>query len=1359
MSTDSGFEIGNNREVDNEAVLCNPDDTVLTHLETDHLPPADVCIDPESPVPEEWKLPSGGRDYGEPGKKGIIPETDELRLRDRETQDEENSQAKPQQSSSIHRGWSHSSGAMPEVPSPSDRLPARLSNPRGHTLPTFLIEKAFTDSHPSNARFSMSNEICFKDVRGIDCACDACFNVNTAPQNGHEKRYSDDSIATLTSSYHQKKIPLLPALGINTTINNKEFPTNFHTDTATTTNQIAVSNTKESHLFLSNSSDVGNPEVQVDAYEKTTELQILNVPYPQTLATDSGYASLGNGQSTQNKKEDDAQTVFTDNQELDVPGDVKKKLSTAFTGELLQNIRDVLSACYIEKEIRNALAEILKEFSIRCRKTASSKQQKDATTFVRHYRHCIAKLFEAYIKEISGTKQEESDEEEEDGANVKAQDGLSLAEKMQLWHANRPEIPKPDDLITNANPTDEEIGDIEEYTISQYSEAWKFITNGHEFRWLIGRIKTEMVLTERRETPAENIRLEILRGLASSRRSGQSQGNGCEFSTASFEIEWTLLAFLKDHYPNQQSLELASIITIVGSGVDVQTLTCAEYMRQVWPTTGVETLNALQEAVEKGQGGSYQCTTTENTQITLSINVAKVSAVVSGTDPSIAEIGQQLAWLGAALRESPFDFSMAYSTPEIAIRTSRQAKFTLSHHITRIDSHQGDAQPNGSCWHPLFRNPIIVKGYPILARVNGEKGLEIPLNMMAGLGEASRVTNFDGGLLIKGFSTMFCPTQQMKSSLLWHFLYNDDGSRMPYLSADNISGGRLSIQDVDSPFLEHSRHFLGWASSVEIHAGTKDVKYEDIEWAGSSLATAGLAIQNASLVAGKFLSGGVSFVRGIQDTPIYIGRGGGPYAQEVHSARNMTVVLYDVGEHRGWLVDGASALLHITRTQLVSNPYCESDLFRLEDFQYADSNAGVSAANVALMNKKNRNMVIFEDVETSTESRSNVDEVAEDQVKRVTKRWTYQDLVRQTYHILEQIHDYQTKMMASPTLGVRCSPREKLIGFGFMDIVDGQNELLPRVATLKASGRGWVDFTRTIRAITLLGKGFGEIIRPKKDSNKLCEYWHHVPTGKDYLVASTTTLKEISRKYGNFGFDSLELANGIYWHKPDKLFESCQCKPISKKGICDRVQVLLPPSLGTKKHPHPFKFPDGAVIFGRSKRFPWRWPSKGEPVKGETSDSELDDESGFHDSGIGSQRSTSDPASDPASDIDRTGGLSSSPSNRSPLSSIVEGAMMSGGLGENEEIQNAVDPLILEDEIQAPPPPGVIPLGGSAINFGEFEMPPLSAQTSLQVPTRPWGAKRTWDRFKEKAPQVFPTKKQKLIAGTHSLEDANDGKK
>jgi hypothetical protein len=97
----------------------------------------------------------------------------------------------------------------------------------------------------------------------------------------------------------------------------------------------------------------------------------------------------------------------------------------------------------------------------------------------------------------------------------------------------------------------------------------------------------------------------------------------------------------------------------------------------------------------------------------------------------------------------------------------------------------------------------------------------------------------------------------------------------------------------------------------------------------------------------------------------------------------------------------------------------------------------------------------------------------------------------------------------------------------------------------------------------------------------------------------------------------MELANGIYWHKPDKLFEPCKCNSKS----CDRVQVLMPASLGLKRHPQPFGCDDGAVIFGRSKRFPWHWPSTGDPVEGGSSEVE-DDESGFHDSGLGSNLSS-----------------------------------------------------------------------------------------------------------------------------------------
>jgi hypothetical protein len=93
----------------------------------------------------------------------------------------------------------------------------------------------------------------------------------------------------------------------------------------------------------------------------------------------------------------------------------------------------------------------------------------------------------------------------------------------------------------------------------------------------------------------------------------------------------------------------------------------------------------------------------------------------------------------------------------------------------------------------------------------------------------------------------------------------------------------------------------------------------------------------------------------------------------------------------------------------------------------------------------------------------------------------------------------------------------------------------------------------------------------------------------------------------------MELANRIHWHRPDKLFEPCDCK---SEKVCDRVQVLMPASLSPMKNPKPFVSEKGAVIFGRSKRFAWHWPRKGEPIEGPSSDSELDIDA--NDSGLGS---------------------------------------------------------------------------------------------------------------------------------------------
>ena len=200
-----------------------------------------------------------------------------------------------------------------------------------------------------------------------------------------------------------------------------------------------------------------------------------------------------------------------------------------------------------------------------------------------------------------------------------------------------------------------------------------------------------------------------------------------------------------------------------------------------------------------------------------------------------------------------------------------------------------------------------------------------------------------------------------------------------------------------------------------------------------------------------------------------------------------------------------------------------------------------------------------------------------------TRIWTVEDLVKQLCDILEQVVDHQDKIKATTAVQIRGTTRENLEGWSFREIVEGDRRMSPRVSILESSGRGWVDFTRSIGAVTLMGRGFGNLIAPAA-SAQVCQHWKQVPTGRDYLTACIYTLRAICDRFGNEEEKPLKIAHGCRWHQAHLLFEKCSC-PRSKR--CDRVQVLLPRnSLGRKKKPNPFCEPAGAVIFGRSERLP-----------------------------------------------------------------------------------------------------------------------------------------------------------------------------
>jgi hypothetical protein len=218
-----------------------------------------------------------------------------------------------------------------------------------------------------------------------------------------------------------------------------------------------------------------------------------------------------------------------------------------------------------------------------------------------------------------------------------------------------------------------------------------------------------------------------------------------------------------------------------------------------------------------------------NTKLTAWIQESKFMVEAFGTGDSVAEIGEQLAWLGAALRSSPCELGVAYCTPFISdihvdnaphpvSGTPSWANIFCKIDFTVQEREEHLESSNGQCWHNMFRNPVVVKGYPIPRRSESNTGLEIPLNMMAGLARTQRANTFNGKLFIKGFSTMLVPTKHSGDLLIWHLLYNKDGNRISYLDNTIPHVENISIFD-----LEKARHVVGWCSEIRNYAGRNDV--------------------------------------------------------------------------------------------------------------------------------------------------------------------------------------------------------------------------------------------------------------------------------------------------------------------------------------------------------------------------------------------------------------------------------------------------------------------------------------------------------------------------------------------------------
>lgn len=214
-----------------------------------------------------------------------------------------------------------------------------------------------------------------------------------------------------------------------------------------------------------------------------------------------------------------------------------------------------------------------------------------------------------------------------------------------------------------------------------------------------------------------------------------------------------------------------------------------------------------------------------------------------GTQSGLGDVAEQLLWISTSLRKPPGAYAgMSLCSAELVPTT------TLAHKATLLDEAfyrqclgvvtfqvryntnsppEGACPAEGDCWRELFPSCSVVIGYPIPSRTPGMWGLEIPLDIMAALIGADRITPFGRDLIMKGFSDLFYATEHHDDYLMWHLICNKHD---PEFGTSRISfadrripqptGHRLSLpRPVDALCM---RHIVGWTGVVKSNAGMFD---------------------------------------------------------------------------------------------------------------------------------------------------------------------------------------------------------------------------------------------------------------------------------------------------------------------------------------------------------------------------------------------------------------------------------------------------------------------------------------------------------------------------------------------------------
>ena len=542
------------------------------------------------------------------------------------------------------------------------------------------------------------------------------------------------------------------------------------------------------------------------------------------------------------------------------------------------------------------------------------------------------------------------------------------------------------------------------------------------------------------------------------------------------------------------------------------------------------------------------------THVEFDVTLGSVMIRVRGTQDIIVNVVQQLAWMGAAFRTSKNDrVQYCESKLQCVGKFGKSANFNLTFDI------YSPAEDDQSCWFSLFTNPVIAKGFPTARRNDNEVGLELPLSMMAALGGARHAVDFEGGLVLKGDSTLFIPIRRHEDSVQWHFIYTRDEERISYHKASLQCPNRVLLNNLNHEALRTTRTFLGWWKEAEVHLGTEDADYKSIDWSKAEEAGPSLRLTGITLGLSRIIATQMNFALGGKEGSFHYSQDG-PFRKIINRAENLPVVLYDQKDRRAWLVPALSVILHIIQLQSFLKPFFVGGN-KVKIYSLDPSRQGHAAKEAVA---KNKSQTLF-DCESNEKN-----------------GYCFRDAVLDIWSKFDRLMEKEAQ--ATPGMAVNSTWHKTLHGWEFRAVADEDTLLKQKRQVLKKTAGRWHDLVKEVDAVILFASGLGDIIKPRSDLDGLCRKWRSLPKDKDYLAVCVPMLEMFYAKAGYRQDHKYLTSAKLQWHRGSMLFEQCASGDGSNCHVCDRTQQVYHDSYKTIGHGRP---PDkleanGCAVFGQA---------------------------------------------------------------------------------------------------------------------------------------------------------------------------------